>query len=113
MKPNRDANALAAALSSAAAAPLPLPPKHAENVVEMPARAETSPTPRAEARPSRKAPRQKAIADTVAITLRPDRELLNRYTLAAAERMKKEGRAVTAQEIMLEVLQRGRPQVEP
>jgi len=105
MKPNRDANALAAALSSAAAAPLPLPPKSAENVVEMPARAE--------ARPSRKAPRQKAIADTVAITLRPDRELLNRYTLAAAERMKKEGRAVTAQEIMLEVLQRGRPQVEP
>jgi hypothetical protein len=110
MKPNRDANALAAALTSAAAAPLPLP-KAADNVVEMPERAEGSPL-RAETRPAKKAAREKAAADTVAITLRPERELLNRYTLAAAERMKKEGRAVSPQEIMLEVLQRGRLQVQ-
>jgi len=44
--------------------------------------------------------------------LRPERELLTRYTLAAAERTKKEGRVVSAQEIMLEVLQRGRPQAQ-
>lgn len=112
MKPHRDAEALAAALTAAAATPLPLPPKPAAAVIEVPERAE-APPPNAPARPAPKAAREKAAVDTVAITLRPERALLNRYTPAAAERMKKEGRAVTAQEIMLEVLQRGRPQVQP
>jgi hypothetical protein len=51
--------------------------------------------------------------DNVGITLRPSREVLTRYTNAAAERTKKEGRVVSAQEIMLEVLEHGRPQVQP
>jgi hypothetical protein len=57
--------------------------------------------------------RPQVTTDTVGITLRPSRELLVRYRNAAAERTKKEGRVVSAQEIMLEVLEHGRPQVQP
>jgi hypothetical protein len=41
------------------------------------------------------------------MTLRPTRALLTRYTLAAAERTRAAGRVVSAQEIMLEQLERG------
>ncbi len=109
MKPTRDAAALAASLTSAAHAPL-VPERAAATVVPL------SPRPEApaeeEAPRVKKAGKAKPAADTVGITLRPERELLNRYTMAAAERTKKEGRVVSAQEIMLEVLQRGRPQVQ-
>ncbi len=110
MKPTRDAAALAASLMSAANASLPLPDRATATVVAM------SPRPDAPAEADaprvKKAGKAKPAADTVGITLRPERELLNRYTMAAAERTKKEGRVVSAQEIMLEVLQRGRPQVQ-
>ncbi len=110
MKPNRDAAALAASLTTAAAAPLPLPERPAASVVAMPQRQEA---PRkAEASQPKKAGKAKSAAGTVGITLRPERELLTRYTNAAADRTKKEGRVVSAQEIMLEVLERGRPQVQ-
>jgi hypothetical protein len=109
MKPTRDAAALAASLTSAANASLPLPERAGE-VVSMPQPRETP--SRAEASHSKKPGKAKPAADTVGITLRPERELLNRYTMAAAERTKREGRVVSAQEIMLEVLQRGRPQVQ-
>ena len=49
----------------------------------------------------------KAAPDTVGITLRPDRALLNRYTIAAADRTRKEGKVISAQQIMIEVLERG------
>lgn len=109
MKPTRDAAALAASLTNAANASLPLPDR-AGAVVAMPTRPEAP--AEAEAPRARKPGKAKSAADTVGITLRPERELLNRYTMAAAERTKKEGRVVSAQEIMLEVLQRGRPQVQ-
>jgi hypothetical protein len=109
MKPTRDAAMLAASLTSAAAASLPLPERAAAPVVSMRERAEAP--PKAEAASAKKTGRVKVMADTVGMTLRPERELLNRYTLAAAERTKKEGRVISAQEIMLEVLERGRPQV--
>ncbi|MGH9677507.1 MAG: hypothetical protein ACRD36_10430 [Candidatus Acidiferrum sp.] len=110
MKPHRDAAALAASLTNAAAAPLPLPERAAAPVVAMPQRTEAP--PKAEA-PQPKTPgKAKVVADTVGITLRPERELLTRYTNAAAARTVKEGRVVSAQEIMLEVLERGRPQVQ-
>ncbi|MGO9238718.1 MAG: hypothetical protein ACLP4V_33190 [Methylocella sp.] len=113
MKPSRDAAALAASLTSAAAAPLPLPPRPPATVVPMPQpEAETAPPERPVSR-AKKAAKEKKGIDTVGITLRPSRDLLNRYTLAAAERTRKEGRVVSAQEIMLEVLERGRPQVQP
>jgi hypothetical protein len=47
------------------------------------------------------------VIDTKGITLRPSKKLLNRYTLAAADRTRKEGRVISAQEIMLEQLERG------
>jgi hypothetical protein len=112
MKPTRDAAALAASLTSAANASLPLPERAAAAVVAMPQRPEALAEAEAEAPRVRKAGKAKPAADTVGITLRPERELLNRYTMAAAERTKKEGRVVSAQEIMLEVLQRGHPQVQ-
>lgn len=108
MKPTRDAAALAASLTTAANASLPLPERVPADVVAISRRE----APKAEPAEAKRPAKVKAMADTVGITLRPERELLARYTMAAADRTKKEGRVVSAQEIMLEVLQRGRPQVQ-
>ena len=54
-----------------------------------------------------------APAATVGITLRPGARLLNRYTLAAADRTREEGRVISAQQIMLEVLERHAPEGRP
>jgi hypothetical protein len=103
MKPNRDAAALAASLSSAAAAPLQLPERSpvAANLSVAPVE-----KPAAPALP-KKSSKPKEAPDTVGITLRPDRALLNRYTIAAADRTRKEGKVISAQQIMIEVLERG------
>src|SRR5215469_6785338 len=111
MKPNRNADALAEALMSAAVTPLPLPnQKPAESTVlstsEPVATGEVAQTVESAA----KAP--KVNAERAQITLRLLRSLLDDYTLGAAERTKIERRVVSAQEIMLEVLERGRPRVE-
>ena len=45
--------------------------------------------------------------DSVPITLRPSSALLSNYVLKAAERTREEGRVVSAQQIMIEVLERG------
>jgi len=45
--------------------------------------------------------------DTVPITLRPSSALLSKYVLKAAERTREEGRVVSAQQIMIEVLEKG------
>jgi hypothetical protein len=110
MKQSRDAAALAASLQTAATTPLPLP---AHNREREPAMAIGSPVPEAEHAPRahaplrKKAPKVRVTHDTVGITLRPDRELHNRYVLAAAERTRKEGKVISAQQIMLEVLATG------
>ena len=107
MKPSRDASALAASLTAAASAPLRLPerpPPEPANMSAPPVAAAPSPRP---ARQPRAAP-----AATVGITLRPDSKLLNRYTLAAADRTREEGRVISAQQIMLEVLERHAPKVD-
>jgi len=100
MKPNRDAAALAAALTSAAATPVPLP----ERVSPTPANASVAPVASA---PPRAKKVKAAPPDTVGITLRPDRALLARYTNEAADRTRAEGKVISAQQIMLEVLERG------
>lgn len=108
MKPNRDAAALAASLASAANTPLPLPPQRAVR--------ETSPAQPAEQvlrREPAKRVKSKSPGVTAQITLRPERALLDHYTFEAAERTKIERRVVSAQEIMLEVLERGRSQATP
>ena len=48
-------------------------------------------------------------ADSVPITLRPSSELLNKFVLKAAERTREEGRVVSAQQIMIEALERSVP----
>ena len=110
MKQPRDAAALAASLTTAANAPLPLPERATASAVSMLQQTETP--PQTETRQLKKAVKVKIMPDTVGMTLRPTRELLNDYTIAAAERTKAKGRVVSAQEIMLEVLERGRPKVQ-
>lgn len=102
MKPHRDANELAARLGQAANKPVPLP----ETPPAPPPAPEAEKTVRSATQKEKSA---KTAIDTVAITLRPARVLLNRYTRAAAERTLKSGRVCSAQELMLEVLERGKP----
>lgn len=106
MKPNRDAVALAASLTSAANTPLPLP--KAQFGAEMAVSGAPEPL-RVEDALVKAAVKTRRGADKAQITLRPDRSLLDDYTFEAAERTKIERRVVSAQEIMLEVLERGRP----
>lgn len=98
MKPNRDASELAARLSTAASKPpaLPAAPEGpiAPTITPAPAR-----------RPA--AAKGRPATDTIGISLRPARTLLQRYTMAAAERTRATGRVVSAQEIMLEQLEQG------
>jgi hypothetical protein len=89
MKPNRDANELAARLTSAASKPVPLPKTHTE------------------ATEKKTAPRKDGNKRTIGISLRPSQALLNRYTLEAAKRTQETGRVISAQQIMLEVLEKG------
>jgi hypothetical protein len=105
MKPHRDAASLAAALTTAAAAPVPLPPRPVPIGVNS---ATPEPEPAAAPPvPARKVRKATAAPDTVGITLRPERALLLRYTHEAAERTRKEGKVISAQQVMLEVLERG------
>jgi hypothetical protein len=100
LKKHRDADALAARITAAAnqpAAILASPPK-----VDL--EAETN------AEPERATSKRKARlpdGDTVGISLRPHRTLLSRYVLKAADRTRQAGRVISAQEIMLEVLEHG------
>ena len=119
MKRNRDSDALAARLAAAGNQPPVVlaftPPtetaktEQVEPVASEPT--ETVTTPVGEARP--KKPRKTKAAldaekeDTVPISLRPSRALLTRYVAAASERSLESGRVISAQQIMLEVLERG------
>jgi hypothetical protein len=110
MKPNRDAAALAASLTSAASASLPLPQRTAKPIESLQDVIDVAQS--AESTQPKKPGKVKEVIDTVGISLRPDRKLWNDYVMQAAERTKIEGRVISAQEIMLEVLERGRPQVK-
>ena len=89
-------------LGAAANKPLPLPEAPVLKIVETPPAAIEAPAPRATATKAKPA---KPLA-TVPITLRPTKALLNRYTMAAADRTRATGRVISAQEIMLEQLER-------
>jgi hypothetical protein len=116
MKRSRDSDALAARLALAGNQPpavLAFTPPATEQAQEEVASEspETVTSPVEEARP-RKARKTKASLDavkedTVAISLRPRRALLTRYVAAASERSLESGRVTSAQQIMLEVLERG------
>ena len=98
MKKNRDADALAARISAAVSQPagaLLSPASLQHESHEVPAIRETQ-----RSRAKQNEP------DTVPITLRPSSSLLNKYVLKASERTREEGRVISAQHIMLEVLER-------
>lgn len=126
MKKNRDADALAARLAAAANQPpvlVPFPkPSVPEPEVLLPEALSAEPEGEAKAadppddEPGRKKARRTrrsraALAepddDTIAMSLRPRREVLTRYVLAASERTRETGRVVSAQHIMLERLEGG------
>lgn len=124
MKKHPQADALAARLADAANKPLgivqfPVPQPPAETAPEE--AAETQPespaisaTPVEQSKPRKPRRKKEGVQaaeepedDTVPISLRPRRDLLTRYVLAAAERTRETGRVTSAQQIMLERLDGG------
>jgi len=98
MKQPRNVDDLAARLTTAATAPLQmLAPASSQNV--------TAPAAPPVVKARKVSP--KAKAETLGINLRPSRALFGRYVAMAADRSKETGRVVSAQQIMLEVLERG------
>lgn len=108
MKKNSHSSDLAARIAAAARQPAGAKSVPAPALVS-PAQDEDPPVADAASSPIRttaKKTRPKE-PDTVPITLRPASALLNKYVLRAAERTREEGRVVSAQQIMLETLERG------
>jgi hypothetical protein len=105
MKKNRDSSELAARIAAAARQPAGTSSAHSPVLVTSTTAAEGS---SAESTPTRsKAKKIKPKEpDTVPITLRPSSTLLNKFVLKASERTREEGRVISAQQIMLEALER-------
>jgi hypothetical protein len=105
MKKNSNASDLAARLSAAA--------KQPAGMSSVPAHIQTAPEPQAKpavagsvAAPAKAKKTKVKEPQTVPITLRPDSSLWNRFVIKASERTREEGRVVSAQQIMLEALER-------
>jgi len=103
MKKNRDATELAARIAAAARQPA--------GTSSVPTAPQATPEPPAKPAVTQAAPAKPKKAkvkepQTVPITLRPDSALLNKFVLKASERTREEGRVVSAQQIMLEALER-------
>lgn len=99
MKPPKSVEDLASRLTSAATAPLQVLPPAAEVPLE------DGPKKPATLRRGRA---DKPKAETLGINLRPTRALYERYLALAADRSRANGRMVSPQQIMLEVLERAR-----
>ena len=106
MKKHANASDLAAKLSAAANQPA------GTGKLPVPVLLSDEPEPQPVAFPpakmiSRSKPKKAKVKEaTVIITLRPSLSLWNKFVLKASERMREKGRAVSAQQIMLEVLER-------
>jgi hypothetical protein len=61
---------------------------------------------KAVAEPANSKPAKVKEPQTIPITLRPHSALWNKFVLKASERTRQEGRVVSAQQIMLEALER-------
>ena len=106
MKKHRDADALAARIAEAANQPAGFV-ANAPSVAPEPVKT-AEPKQATALKPSRKSTKARLPdGDTVGISLRPHRILLSRYVMKAADRTREAGRVISAQEIMLEVLERG------
>lgn len=115
MKKNRDSSELAARIAAAAsqpagrsAAPAHVPAASPVLVSSTPAAKAQAATPVGAPAPARsKAKKSKpSEPDTVPITLRPSSALLSKFVIKASERTREEGRVVSAQQIMIEALER-------
>ena len=105
MKKNRDSSALAARIAAAANQPAGRGSSSAPTLISsQPAAIKVAPA--REAAPSKPKKAKRKEPDTVPITLRPTSALLNKFVLKASERTREEGRVVSAQQIMLETLER-------
>lgn len=105
MKKNRDSSELAARIAAAASQPAGASSAPAPVLV---ASTPVAKVPVATPAPDRsKAKKTKPKEpDTVPITLRPSAALLNKFVLKASERTREEGRVVSAQQIMIDALER-------
>ena len=107
MKKNREASELAARLAAAAQQPagttsVPTTPAH-QAIQEPPVKPAVS---KVAAEPTRAKKTKPKETQTIPITLRPDSNLWHKFVLKASERTREEGRVVSAQQIMLETLER-------
>lgn len=106
MKKNQGSSDLAARITAAANQPAGRSSLPAPTLVS-PQSAAIQPVHASEAAPSKPKKAKRKEPDTVPITLRPTSALLNKFVLKASERTCEEGRVVSAQQIMLETLERG------
>jgi hypothetical protein len=111
MKKNRDSSELAARIAAAASQPAGRSAAPASESVAAPVLVSSAPAAKttvaapAPARPKPQKTKPKE-PDTIPITLRPSSALLNKFVLKASERTREEGRVISAQQIMLEALER-------
>lgn len=105
MKKNRDSSELAARIAAAASQPAGRSSLQAPTLVSPQPAAVQAVAP-LEAVPSKPKKAKRKEPDTVPITLRPTGALLSKFVLKASERTREEGRVVSAQQIMLEALER-------
>jgi len=113
MKKNRDSSELAARIAAAASQPAGRSAAPAHVPAASPVLVSSTPAAKAQAAMPVVAPaRSKAKKtkpsepDTVPITLRPSSALLSKFVIKASERTREEGRVVSAQQIMIEALER-------
>jgi hypothetical protein len=105
MKKNRNSSDLAARIEAAARQPAGASSAPAPVLVSSTPAAKEPVAESASTRSKSKKTKPKE-PDTVPITLRPNNALLNKFVLKASERTREEGRVVSAQQIMLEALER-------
>ena len=114
MKPPKSIEDLATRLTAAATAPLQVlgsaPERTAavDDASHAPAAVRNSGAKADEPKTGKGKGALKVKAETLGINLRPTRTLYQRYVLLAADRSRSEGRMISAQQIMLEVLERAR-----
>jgi hypothetical protein len=111
MKKNSNASELAARIAAAARQPagmtsVPTPPQATQEPSPKPTPTKAVETTAKTSTVVKKAKQKPQAQQTIPITLRPDANLWNKFVLKASERTKEEGRVVSAQQIMLEALER-------
>lgn len=109
MKKNRESSELAARLAVAASQPagtgsVTAPALVSPGPVAQPVDNESALAQAATRSKAKKAKPKEP--DTIPITIRPSSELLSKFVFKAAERTREKGRVVSAQQIMIEELER-------